>query len=128
MPGCFSSLRSLDLSDNSFGGTIPKWLSALGSESAKLSYLNVKGLQLEYPEDKIERQRELQPLVAKCLQLSTKCEGLPPLSCDAFRTSEGDKYKPRTDSEEPKATASSTDSILPTREHERSDTLEAACT
>ena len=99
VPGCFSSLRSLDLSDNSFGGTIPKWLSALGSESAKLSYLNVNGLQLEYPEDKIERQRELQPLVAKCLQLSTKCEGLPPLSCDAFRTSEGDKYKPRTDSE-----------------------------
>ena len=95
---CLPALRELSLENTAISGAIPLWLARL-ADSGRLTYLNLQGMRLFYPHDDSERAQRLKPLVSACLTAQTACEGLPPISCDAFRSQADDEtvYKPRTD-------------------------------
>ena len=93
---CLPMIRELDLSINQITGKIPQWITT----STQLRYLNLEDLELTYPDTETLRRQELKPLVQMCNTNAVQCTGLPPQSCDAFRTAEGDPYKARSDDPE----------------------------
>ena len=98
--GCFDDLEVLDLKDNHIDGAIPLWLiTVVAGKGQQFLYLNLRGLSLEYPsEADVEQMLQMEELIKKCNSERTlNCEGLPPETCDAFRSDGGYTYKPRTD-------------------------------
>ena len=56
--------------------------------------LDLSDMRFLYPHEYSEYRRLLYPIVSRCLQIN--CDGLPPLTCSAFRSADGTVYKPRT--------------------------------
>ena len=95
---CLPELTELDLRDNDISGIIPTWV-VRAAQSKRLNSLNLDRLALEYPATDAERKQSLQPLITACRDGGLTCQGLPPDSCDAFRSQDDEraKYQPKTD-------------------------------
>lgn len=82
---CFRRLRILDLTNSRFTGALPVSLLDAGLRTGQLDQLRLRGNELSYPSG-TQAELLLRQVVAECKSLGSNvlCEGLPPVSCDAF--------------------------------------------
>jgi hypothetical protein len=76
-------LRELRVTESQLTGPFPQWML-----KGQLRVLFLSGNEFSYTEGD-----DLTKLVGSCNEGDVDCEGLPPVSCDAF----GERYKPKTD-------------------------------
>ena len=85
--GSINSLAELILTDNELRGPIPAYFSATRWQRLKL--VGNRFLYAERGGDENVPAPSTQALVQHCRQRNVRCEGVPPISCAAFRPESG---------------------------------------